>query len=296
MPRAKNKIDIEDIVNNILKNEGPELDGKAYPGRRITYEELNAALKIIHSKNKLLHLKPYHFSNVNRIWNFEYKPQNKNLARELSDEYMRYLLKKNNNNLIEAIKEINCRRTEDSIMLKKFEVKTKFGKVQYNLVGMFGKIKFDDVHYNSSFHMLKYWIDTNPDIRIRTEYVNIRPWYLGKAGNETWTGEQGVKNGRELFDEYMQFMLKKYNQNLIKVITNMDTRSNPDSLLNKKLKFTTFEGSLEYDLNSMLNVVKFYKNRKKSLFTALKYWIDTHPDKTIRLQYKNLKKEDLKEK
>ena len=270
---------IDEIVDYVLEHGGPDLDRRAHhKKKRVRYSDLDTALARIHGMGELSDLRAYHFNSVLGIWN-EGGITNKRLAREMVDELMQRLTQRCGS-LTEVIKNISGEPFQN----EQFEFKTSDGVVTYKLLSMLSMVSFDDRRLNSTYSAVKYWIDTHPDGRIRREYAGLRPWHFAKSASETWSGEEGKRNGRVLVDELMQRLTQKYGS-LTEAIKNVST----DHFLKEGFEFTTSDGSISYNLGGMFCLVRFDDKHQSCVYSVVKYWIDTHPDGRIRREYAGLK-------
>jgi polyhydroxyalkanoate synthesis regulator phasin len=266
---------IDEIVHHIIKHGGPDLERKAHPKKkRVRYEDLREAVYKIHTKGSLLNLKEYQFNNVFGIWNKDGKP-NKQLGREFFDELMEKLLQK-----YETLTNVVDNFSKDEILNERLKLKTKDGIIEYGLESMFQNVSFDGKHKGSPYSILKYWIDTHHQERIRKEYSGIKPWHLNRVSRDIWVGEEGKKNGRELTDELIKVLTKRHgnSRNALRKIT-------AEHFEKEQLEYVTSDGVIVYTPNSMFQRVKYDRKQIKSLYAAINYWMNTHNDKTIKERY-----------
>ncbi|MBW2992297.1 hypothetical protein KY345_03715 [Candidatus Woesearchaeota archaeon] len=267
---------IDEMVDYILKNGGPDLRRRAHPKKgAVYYSDLSEALRRIHSKGRLLGVKAYHFKKVINIW-YKYPHYNKELGNDMFDELMKEMLEENNNNLIDVLRDYS-----KDTMKRKLALETYNGVITYDLTSMIHNVSFDDEHRGSPYQALKYWIEHNKDRRLRKEYAGLKPWHLPRVSRDIWLGEQGKRNGRELTDELIRKLAKRHGS-----IRNALRRITAENFEKEELEFRASGCVLSYTANSMFQRVTYYGKQKRSLYNAIRYWMNTHEDKTARKRYK----------
>jgi hypothetical protein len=273
--KAAECLRVSEIINYITRHNGPDSGRKAHPYKKcVRFSELEKALWTVQSKGLLQGIKPYHFSKVHGIWNDD-EDNHLELARELLDEVMQKRIQRYGN-LIDVIRDMSKDTFYEELEFRKSDDEI----IRYDANSMFYNIKFDGVHSGSPYAATKYWIDTHPEERIRREYGKFKPWHLARVSREIWVGDEGKKNGRELTDELITALAARYD-GIAGALRNITF----ESFSKEKLNFTTSDGSIHYDLNSMFQRVSFDGRQIRSLYAAVSYWMDTSDDKTLRERY-----------
>lgn len=273
--KAAECIRVAEIIGYISRHGGPDSERKAHPLKRsVKFSDLEKALWTVQSRGLLPGIKAYHFSNVLGIWNNNEEP-NLKLGRELVDEVIQTRIKKYGN-LIDVIRDMS----KDSFYEKLEFKKIGGGIIRYDANSMFYNLKFDLKHIGSPYAATKYWIDTHPEERIRREYEKLKPWHMARVPRDLWVGEEGKARGRELTDELIMALAARYN-GIGGALRNLTA----ERFEKEKLTFTTSDGKILYDLNSMFQRVSFDGKQIRSVSAAVSYWMDTSEDKTLREKY-----------
>ncbi|MDO8741365.1 MAG: hypothetical protein Q7J54_07400 [Candidatus Woesearchaeota archaeon] len=260
---------VDEIVDFILIHEGPDLDRRAHhKKKRVRYADLDAALSRIHQEGLLLDLKDYHFNYILNIWSADRRNGNP-LGREMTGLLIERL-KRRYGSLIEVIKNIK----KDDFHNEEFEFKNKDGVVKYNPIQM-----LQYVYANSPSTAVTDWLQNNPDEEVRKEYAGIKPWHFARVPLNTWKGEEGKKNGRELTGQLIERLKRRYGS-LIEVIKNIKQ----DDFLNEQFEFKNKDGVIEYKLGQML-----LSDYAGSPTAAVTDWLQNNPDEEIRKEYAGIK-------
>ncbi len=247
---------VQEIIRYIMKNGGPDFDRKAHPEiKGVKYEFLFDALRVLNKKEKFSVLRPYHFTLVHQMWNYD-GVSNKELAYDIIDELMKHLIQRRGS-LCKAIELFSI----NDIKKEKLTYKTNWGKIIYTAENMIQKVRFDDKTHNSPYLALKYWIDNNKNVKIRKEFKDLKPYHINKASQAYWSNANSKSEARKLVDIVMQRLIKKYKSiaGALKHINSIDFNF-------ETLVYKNAFGTINFNISGMFNSVQFFEGMVGSNF------------------------------
>ena len=270
---------VNEILRYIINNGGPDFDRKANPGiKSVKYEYLSEVLSILNRKKKYSQLRPYHFTLVHQMWNYD-GVSNKELAYDLIDELITHLIKKRGS-LCKAIELFSI----NDFKKERLTYKTNWGRIIYTAENMIQKVRFDGKTYNSPYLALKYWIDNNKNIKIRKEFKDLKPYHINKSSQAFWKKADSKAEARKLVDIVMKQLIKQHKSiaGALKHIDSIDF--NCETLI-----FKNSFGTIKFNISGMFNSVQFFEGMVGSHFNAIKYWGITHENNEIRTAFNNFR-------
>lgn len=209
MATSKNRTrTIEEIVEFILENEGPDLERMAHPTKKIVkYGDLESALSEIHERGLLPNLQAFHFKDVRNIWTQD-GTLNYPLAREMMGILMEELLERHGS-YNGVIRHTSFHQYHDH----ELSFHTKNGVIKYNLESM-----FHSVYASSPSAAVIDYLQNHPNISIKKEFGHLRPCHFPMTPPGYWKSPEGQKDARQLIGQGLAEIFKKNGNNWIEAI------------------------------------------------------------------------------
>ncbi|MBS3128443.1 hypothetical protein J4410_04830 [Candidatus Woesearchaeota archaeon] len=272
------------LADLIEKGDGSLFEQVPVQGCDVTFSIKNIVDQVYHSsfiaamldwlqnnpheeiKRKYAVVKPWHFQRAKQgCWQGE---QGKTNARAFVGELIRTLQERYHWNLSECLQRVSDEHFEKEPLPLHLPEKTIYYTASTLLNSIRGSFK----------DLILDWIKHNPDDNIRKEYAFWKPWYFSKAQKESWQGEQGKQNAREVIGKVVEHLREK-GWSLIDLIQGISKDHFEEPLIQE-----TPDGPLFYTASVALQTVY-----KKSPPRAVMDWIAHHPDKRIRNGYRRVR-------
>ena len=252
---------IEEIIQFIRQNQGPDLEGSAHNEiRQIEYLDLRDALDVLHERGEVLGVKAYHFLSVQGIWKGE---DGEGLARGAFGEFVAHTQRKGWT-IDEMIEKGDKYLFDD-------EIPIPGSSVTYSIKNAVAQ------KYKNSFALAMLdFLRNNSDEEIRKRYQHIRPWHLGTAPAGTWKGKEGKANARAAFGEFVEYQKSKGSD-----IADLIERGD-GFLLEEEIPVTGCD--VTFSIKSM--VAHVYQS---SFVSAMMDWLQNNPNEGIRDGYADLR-------
>jgi len=170
---GKKKPTLEDHVNSIIAAGGPK--GSLVKSYMCGF--LEEVLDEVHSRDRLLDLRPYHFKKVLKIWKDEGRI-NYDLGRQATGELINTLKTKHKCNYEEVIRKISS---------------ASFHKEQIKYGAKIGGMLLH-VYENSPSKAVIDYFQFHPSGKIRNRFKALQTYHFSRVPRHTWTNEEGEKN------------------------------------------------------------------------------------------------------
>ena len=241
-------ITVNEIVDYIIKNNGPDPDGRGHPFiNRLSYKDLTDALAIAYEKKCCNNIKPYHFRYITGIYNNEW------IINELIEKKIDQLLKmKYRGDLVNLITEASSKD-----ILSPFREDKDGKKIRIDLVKIVEKIANNT---SRPYAIISRYIEIKG---LEKRYKGLKPYHFTITSGGTYDDPDIVDE--LLVKKIDQLLEEKYKKDIILLIQNTN--------LNELL--TPFVDHLDgKSINvNMLTVAKKVNGKKQSPFSMISHYI-----------------------
>ncbi len=260
---------IEEIIDYILENGGPDRNRMAHPVvKKVKYDDLTEALSKIHEQEQLSHIKPYHFKKVEGVWMLEEGRKN---GRGVTNELIKTLEREYEWKLPDLIMNI----TADHFREEPISVETHNGSINYTAFNMLCR-----VYDCSPSAAVLDWIHNNEDPTIRYGYRYIKTFHFRQLPKNFWDTEEGRTAAHTLVGDLIEKLKRKNKWTLAELIENITA----DHFQKETLETETPDGIITYTARK-----PFSSKYKQSPSAAVLDWIHNNEDPKIRRGFRNIR-------
>jgi hypothetical protein len=256
-------ISSHDFIKTELEVETPDGSlkynaGKTYQGGYGNSPSTAVCDWIKHNPNESIrkgykNIKPWHFATASQgCWQGE---GGRKHGREVVNNLINHLRKKNGWTLTELIQNITGDHFEEEVLI----TKTPEGDISYSAGSA-----LNITYHGSPSEAILDWIQHHPKKRVRKGYKQLKPWHFGMSPMGTWEGDKGKENAREVIGEFVSELMFMYGWDVDEAHQKANWR---DHALALEIKTIVPDGILKYKPS---NVIRNTYN--SSVFLAIADW------------------------